>query len=222
MSVFGHVEQVVWDWNGTLLDDLEHSVAVMNELLGREGLEPLSVERYRRLFDFPVRRYYERLGFDLSGGHWDRLAAEFIRGYDRGVRGCRLHPGAGELLHELGARGVRSSILTAARRASVEALLDHHGARALVGEVVGLDDHYASGKESIARAWQEQTAIDRRTTVLVGDTLHDAEVAAVLGIRCILVSVGHHGRSRLAESGHAVVGSFAELGALLLPSGIRA
>jgi phosphoglycolate phosphatase len=212
------VRHVIWDWNGTLLDDLEHSVAVMNELLADEGLAPLSVEGYQRVFDFPVRDYYERLGFDLSADRWERLASRFIQTYDRGVERCRLHAGARELLERLALERVRSSILTAARRHSVERLLDDHGARDLVTEVIGLDDHYAGGKRSIALAWQAASEMDPAAAVLVGDTVHDAEVARALGVRCILVTLGHHGADRLAATGYPVVGSFSALSSLFAPA----
>lgn len=140
------VRHVAWDRNGTLLDDHDHCIAVMNVLLREEGLAELDVERYRRVFDFPVRRYYESLGFSLDAARWEALAARFIGDYDRGVGDCRLHDGARELLNALTEAGVRSTILSAARRTSVEERLGRYGIRGFFDSVVGLDDHYAGGK----------------------------------------------------------------------------
>lgn len=197
--------QVVWDWNGTLLDDHEHCVAIMNGLLREHGLAELDVVRYRSVFDFPVRRYYERLGFSLDELRWRALAARFIGEYERGVHACTLHAGAADLLSALAERGIRNTILSAARRASVEDLLGHFGVREYFEDVVGLDDDYAAGKAEIGVEWVERCPTPRDSIVLIGDTVHDFEVAEAMGIRCILVAAGHQARDRLERCGCPVV-----------------
>src|SRR5438876_4824572 len=99
------VEHVIWDWNGTLLDDHAHCVSVINTMLRAEGLPETDAARSRALFDFPIVRFYERLGFSLGGRSWERLAARFIREYDGGVDACELHAHAREALAVLSARG---------------------------------------------------------------------------------------------------------------------
>lgn len=199
------IEHVVWDWNGTLLDDHEHCIDVMNVFLREEGLLELDVDRYRTLFDFPVRTYYERLGFALDAERWEELAARFIADYDRGVHRCALHAGAAEVLGGLCHRGTRNTILSAARRTSVEPLLRRHGIRRFFDDVVGLDDHYAAGKSDLGVAWIRSTGVPPEAVLLVGDTVHDYEVAEAMGVRCVLVARGHHSRERLERCGCPVV-----------------
>jgi phosphoglycolate phosphatase len=205
------IERVVWDWNGTLLDDVEHCVSVINEMLREAGLSELDTATYREVFDFPVRVYYERLGFDLGGGRWERLAARFIAAYDGGVLRCRLQEGAVDVLGALARRGVVSSVLSAARESSVVDLLEHYSIRALFDDVVGLRNHYAEGKEAVAAAWMREAAVDPEVTLLVGDTTHDYEVARSMKMRCILVASGHHSRERLERCGCPVVSSMREV-----------
>ena len=59
-------QTVVWDFNGTLLDDLGIGIASINALLARRGM-PLveSHDAYHRIFCFPIREYYRRLGFEF-------------------------------------------------------------------------------------------------------------------------------------------------------------
>lgn len=204
-NVGADVRWVVWDWNGTLLDDVAHCIDVINRLLDDEGLPAVDLVRYRELFDFPVRRYYERLGFDLTGDRWERLATQFIHSYDEGVHRCALFAGARALLENLQKRRINSSILSAARRASIEELLAHRGIRSLIGDVVGLDDHYAGGKAERALMWLAETGTDPSTMLLIGDTTHDYEVARAMGASCILVSGGHHPSEKLTSCGCPVV-----------------
>jgi phosphoglycolate phosphatase len=203
--------QVVWDWNGTLLDDHEHCIRIMNGLLREHGLMELDVARYRSVFDFPVRRYYERLGFALDEDRWLELAGRFIGEYERGVHACKLHAGATESLSELAERGIGNTILSAARRASVVDLLGHYGVREYFDDVVGLDNDYAAGKTELGVEWLKRVEAPPDSILLVGDTVHDFEVAEAMGIRCVLVASGHHARDKLERCGCPVVSRLTDL-----------
>ena len=56
---------VLWDFNGTVYDDMEACLRSVNEMLSERGLPVLSAEAYREVFDFPVKDYYAKIGFDF-------------------------------------------------------------------------------------------------------------------------------------------------------------
>ena len=58
-------KNIVWDWNGTLLNDLEIGVTTLNDMLSRRALLPLTSEYYRECFGFPVIHFYEKVGFEI-------------------------------------------------------------------------------------------------------------------------------------------------------------
>jgi phosphoglycolate phosphatase len=58
-------DSIIWDWNGTLLNDVEVAINSINRLLYDRNLVPLTLERYLDVFTFPVQDYYEVIGFDL-------------------------------------------------------------------------------------------------------------------------------------------------------------
>ena len=67
--------------------------------------------------------------------------------------------------------------------------------------MIGLIDHHAFGKIEIAREWLEMQGLDRSTVVMVGDTVHDFDVARALAIDFVPIHSGHHSRQRLAATG---------------------
>jgi phosphoglycolate phosphatase len=205
------VDHVIWDWNGTLLDDHAHTVRVTNAMLRAEGLPETDAARARVLFDFPAKRYYERLGFNLAPGRWEKIAALFIESYDEGVDECGLHAHAREVLAILQERGRNSSILSAARTTSIEPLLRRHGIDGLFTDVVGLDDHYAHGKVELGIEWLRSRGIPKERALLIGDTVHDFEVSRAMGVRCVLFAGGHHARERLEQCGCPIVDRLDEL-----------
>jgi phosphoglycolate phosphatase len=183
----------------------------MNGLLRARGLPLLTLERYQALFDFPVIRYYERLGFDLQREPFEVVGTEFIRTYETRREEAALRPSARPVLEALRARGLTQSVLSAYRHDTLESLLRHFGVRDFFLRVIGSDDHYASGKVEQGRRYVQELHVDPSEVVLVGDTAHDHEVAVAMGVRCLLLPGGNHSRDRLEACGVPVLNDLADL-----------
>lgn len=210
-----HYLHIIWDWNGTLLDDLDLSIAVMNGLLASRGLPLLNRARYHALFDFPVRDYYARLGFNLEGDGFERLGAEFITAYDERRLECRLHRGAEEILSAVARAGATQSILSAYRHETLVEIVGHFGLAHHFVRLTGLGNIYAGSKEELGKAWIAELGLPPAEVLMVGDTVHDLDVAGSMGADCILVAAGHHPAARLRTRHDRVVGSLLELQGLL-------
>lgn len=195
---------LIWDWNGTLLDDLDYSIGVMNTLLARRRLPVLQRERYHALFDFPVRVYYERLGFDPAADPFEKLSTEFITGYDAHRTQAPLHSHTVPTLTSVRAAGLRQSILSAYRHETLHEIVTHFGLTPHFDHIVGLDNIHAHSKVALGRDLVRRLDVSPSEILLVGDTLHDLEVARELGVDCALVAAGHHPFGRLQASGAQV------------------
>ena len=72
-------EHIIWDFNGTLLDDVWTGIVSVNKLLEDRGLPKIaSVEDYRRVFRFPIIEYYRSLGFDFDKEPYEVIGWLFI------------------------------------------------------------------------------------------------------------------------------------------------
>lgn len=211
---------IIWDWNGTLLDDLDYSIAVMNGLLRRRGLPLLDRSRYHAHFDFPVRNYYAQLGFDPTQDSFDSLSVEFISNYDAQRLDCALHRDARRLLSTITAAGLTQSILSAYRQKTLEEIVAHFELTHHFTDLAGLDNIYASSKSKLGQGQVRKLGLPPSEILLVGDTIHDLEVAREMGVDCVLVAAGHHPSEKLRRHHHCVLSSLAELPTvpgLLLP-----
>ncbi len=204
-------QHLIWDWNGTLLDDTWLCIEVMNESLRRRGLPLLTPERYEEVFEFPVINYYHRLGFDFTNETFESAGAEFIATYERRRHEAQLRPEARKVLEGLRAAGLRQSVLSAYRHDTLEELLHFHRVRGFFDHVVGADDIYARGKIGQGRGLIERLALDPARVLLIGDTLHDVEVASAIGCASALIHSGTQSRSRLQSSGAPILSSLADL-----------
>lgn len=216
MSARSGIRHIVWDWNGTLLDDTELCIDVMNGLLAERGLPLLDSARYREIFDFPVVEYYRRLGFDFDRDPFHIIGAEFIRRYEARRAEARLHPQALETLAALREAGYAQSILSAYKQDTLESLLLHFGIRAYFNDVIGADNVFAHGKLDQGRAWIRRQSIEPGAIVLIGDTRHDHDVAQAMQCQCLLVANGYHSRAKLKSSGARVLDNLADVRAILV------
>lgn len=202
---------LIWDWNGTLLDDAWLCREIMNQQLHRRGLPVLSAERYEEIFDFPVEKYYRAVGFDWSRESFQEAGTEFIVEYERRKQECTLQPGGKALLADLAAGGWSQAVLSAYSHHTLEEFLGHFGVRQHFRSVAGSRDHYAAGKVGHGLKMLEELHVSPHETLLIGDTTHDAEVARAMGVDCVLVPCGHNSRIRLAGCGVPVVENLAAL-----------
>src|SRR5689334_18748530 len=113
---FGDFHYAIWDWNGTLLDDVDLVVEIMDRLLHDFRLPGLDLERYREIFEFPVEQYYRKLGFNQNHPSFQILATRFMQEYDRRVSECPLQADVKEVLDCVSKRGMINVILTSGKR----------------------------------------------------------------------------------------------------------
>jgi phosphoglycolate phosphatase len=209
-------KHAIWDWNGTLLNDTWLCVEVLNGLLARRGRGPITEAVYRENFGFPVIHFYEYLGFDTDVDSFDQVSREFIGDYEaRWFGECVLHPDAHAVLASMTELGLTHSVLSAAKQEALDAGIAHYGIREHFMGLVGTDNIYAEGKVGRGRHWIEQLPWAPEDVVMIGDTLHDFEVAEAIGSDCILMAHGHHTPERLAATGKPVVHSLREVVELL-------
>ena len=128
---------ILWDWNGTLLDDVGPCVRAINAILRRNRLPRLTIQRHREIFCFPVRRYYERLGFHLTESEWVRIAAEFHDRYRPLAADAPLRPGVLAALRRMGRRGWTLSILSASEITLLEHMVRARRLRGFFAHIAG-------------------------------------------------------------------------------------
>jgi phosphoglycolate phosphatase len=209
---------LIWDWNGTLLDDIALCLEIINSMLEDRELPLVSRERYLDVFDFPVRNYYQRLGFQFSLQPFEEVSTEFITAYELRRGECQLMQGADRALQLAADLGYTQSILSASKKEYLLMAVQDYGIEDYFLSVLGLDNHHASGKLQLAKDFFFQNNLEPQQTVMIGDTTHDAAIASALGIHCILIPNGHHSRERLEQTGVQLVDSVTSIPEILKQS----
>jgi len=167
-------------------------------MLRRRGLKPVDIGFYRDRFAFPVRSFYEQVGVRLEAEDWDALAVEYHDAYAAQPKG--LNPEALSVLEAVKAAGVGQSIISALRQDLLDETTGELGVAPYMDFVYGTDN--LDGASKLDRARELLGRLDgvcAADIVLIGDALHDKEVADALGVRCVLSAQGSHAAWRLRE-----------------------
>ncbi len=210
-----NVNTIIFDWNGTLLNDMAVCIEAMNAIMGPRGLEPLTPEKYKQIFTFPVRDYYQTAGFDFSKEPFEIPAMEFINAYHNLISKATLFAEVKSVLEQNRQNGLRQIILSAMEHDALVAMVKQFGIFEYFQAIQGINNHFAGGKIEQGKLLIAEHVINPETTVLIGDTLHDFEVAQALGVRCILVSYGHQHKARLKQAGAPIADSLHKAVALI-------
>lgn len=186
---------ILWDWNGTLLDDTQAALDTLNIMLAKRGVKPIEMGFYRDHFAFPVRPFYESIGMELENEDWDALAQEYHDIY--AAQPKQLNSGAFAALELVKEAGVGQSIISALRQDLLDRATADYGVAPYMECIYGVDN--LDGASKLDRALELLTRIDATDPVVIGDSLHDKEVADALGVRCVLCGQGSHAAWRLAK-----------------------
>lgn len=204
-------KHIIWDWNGTLVDDVWLVVEVMNKMLKKRHLPRIDSKKYREIFDFPVTKYYSKLGYNFSDESFEGLTDEFISEYYTRFNKCKLFDEVEEVLKKIKDRGISQSILSASKEDILIEKIKHYGIDKYFFRIIGLENHYAESKVERGKDWIAKLDLHPQEVLLIGDTIHDYDVSKQMGCDCLLVANGHHSYERLAKLGIDVIRTLKEI-----------
>jgi phosphoglycolate phosphatase len=208
---------IIWDWNGTLFNDVELCAGIMNLLLTQESLPNISIQKYKEIFTFPVIDYYRIAGHTFERKSFEVLGKQFMDEYEIRKNNCGLFIGVKELLSELQLKNINQHLLSAYEQNSLNRIVKYFAINDYFQNIVGLDNIYAGGKSHLARnlVLKIRSNGTSGNILLIGDTIHDYEVAKEIDAGCILLSHGHQDKERLLKLGIPVANGFSELSNIL-------
>ena len=201
------ITHIVWDWNGTLLDDNHANLAAVNAVCTTFGREPVEMEHWRTVFRRPlVSCYEELLGRSFVDGEWDRVEQLYEEGYRRHLPTCELAHGVPDVLHTWADGGGTQSLLSMAGHEHLVPLVTERGLAHHFTRMDGrrFTTEHDSKAEHLFHHLDNQ-GIDPAKVVLIGDIDDDARAAQEAGAQSILVSSGLMSRDRLIATGAPVV-----------------
>ncbi|WP_433175878.1 HAD family hydrolase [Actinoallomurus sp. CA-150999] len=208
---------IVWDWNGTLFNDLDAVVDATNEIFDSYGLARVDLDSFRAIYTRPIWACYERmLGRSLEDGEWERLDAAFHDSYHRMMERCRLAADARHAIDALADAGHSQSLLSMWHHDRLTVAVHEYGIGDVFRRVDGLRPEEAGGsKAEFMVRHLSRLGVDPAEVVAIGDSVDDAVAARHAGARAVLYTGGMQGRAELDRFGVPVVDRLTEISAYI-------
>lgn len=161
-------------------------------------LQPLSTYGYKSIFTFPIKEYYAKAGIDFNKYSFEEVGRQWIVEYEKRRLESRLYEGAKEVLQYISGKGIEQSILSAYSQDTLVEIVSHFRLNNFFSHLVGLDNIYATSKIELGKDFMKRIGNGKEEVLLIGDTVHDYEVAREIGAECILIAGGHQNKEILS------------------------
>lgn len=208
------IKSIIWDWNGTLLDDVDISIEAMNAILSENNLPLINRTYYQQIFRFPVKYYYEDLGLCVDNDRFEKVGLHFMDEYRSRIPKTELFPDAIETLQYL--RGKYNQyILSAMEQNLLENMTKDFGVDKYLDGVYGIDNHLGGKKIEVGKQLLKTLSLQGDECLMIGDSIHDSEVAKACGFKCMLYSGGHVSVEKLQKTGIPIINSLSDLKSIL-------
>jgi phosphoglycolate phosphatase-like HAD superfamily hydrolase len=183
------LQNIIWDWNGTLLDDVWAVVEATNYSLQGYGVHELSIADYRRMFKRPIKSFHDALvGRPLSASEWQSIDRAYWSYYDKVFPTVQLASGAPEVLATADSMGLRQSLLSMTANERLETDVRRHGLERYFSLIEGRRPGDSDRKAMLLARHVLELDVYPESAVLIGDTIDDASSAKAVGVNHILVA----------------------------------
>ncbi len=190
MNLFNNL---IFDWSGTLVDDLGPVIEATNAVLEKYGLAPLDRESFRRRFRLPYPEFYAEM---LPLVPLAEVEVHFREAFAAAVSPVTVLPHAREKLEWCAAAGIRAFVLTSMDAAAFAQQLAQFGfGQHFEATYAGVLD-----KREVIHQLLATHGLDPAETAFVGDMTHDIETARHGGIASIAVLTGYQHPELLATA----------------------
>ena len=201
---------IVWDFNGTLLDDVEAAVLSVNESFKKVGIAPTNREEYRHNMDMPIYKYYEKHA-DLDKIPMSFFEHDFLMRYEKYSHTLKLSENALFTVKKLHETGVCQCVISSFEQNRLVELLKKFGLFEYMDGVFGADNTKCLSKIDRGIEWMKTHNVPKEEVLVVGDMVHDRDMAEAMGVSCLLYSGGHQERSALTACGARVIDDLREV-----------
>lgn len=205
------IKYIFWDFNGTILDDRELSLILLNEMLEEQNKPSISMDQYLDVFGFPIQDYYRKTGISFEHKSFEEMSVWFIAKYQPQSLEQSLHEGVLSTLKTVQEMGIKHIVLSASEQNNLIEQMNHYKITPYFDHILGTSDITNHNKEEVGLSFIKEYNINPKTCLYIGDTIYDYDVAINMGVNPVLYSGGHQSISRLKQKTSLVIDKICDI-----------
>lgn len=204
------MKYLIWDFNGTVINDVDACLDALNAIVAKYlKRPPVTKDEYLHVFTFPVKDYYNKVGFDFKEKSFAEVGKEWVEIYNANHDKYYVNDGVIDLLNEAHQKGYKNILLSASKIEMLKEQVKEIGLYDYFDEILGIDNIYAESKIPIALNFIKDK--DPNDCLYLGDSLHDLDVANAMKVKCYLIAQGHQAKDVLVKEHDCVLDSLREV-----------
>ncbi|MCS4534081.1 HAD-IIIA family hydrolase [Neisseria montereyensis] len=191
---------IIFDWDGTLADTTVPIITTMQQTFIECGLPEPKAETVRALIGFNLSTMIRRLAPEADLDLQEKIAQVYTRHYlNPNNHNMKLFDSAIPCLQTLRAQGYWLAVATGKGRAGLDKAIKQTQTADFWLATICADESLSKPAPDMVLRLCDELGVDKAEAVVVGDTVHDLQMAANAGVRAIAVSTGAHSVEQLRQ-----------------------
>ena len=190
-------ELLVFDWDGTLMDSAGAIVASIQASCADLGLPIPTRERAAHVIGLGLKDALSYAVPELPPEDYGKLSERYRHHYLARDPDIELFPGMREMLVGLKQRGYLLAVATGKSRVGLDRVLAATQLQPYFDSSRCADETHSKPHPAMLQELMQELLIDAQSTLMIGDTVHDMQMALSAGVPALAVSYGAHPRDSL-------------------------
>ncbi len=188
------ITHIIWDYNGTVVDDVDASVAAVNDMLNKRNLPLTTKEQYIETVALPLDNYYKGLG--ISEEDMAAISTEFQTFCKNHSNLIHIFDDFFVVMQELKKFDIKNILMSSLYKDFLLEDMKKFNLSKYFDDVIGMNDKLVGSKLENAKNYIAKNHLKAENVLFIGDLVSDAKIAKTLNANCILIPNGHNSKTR--------------------------
>jgi len=193
-------ELYIFDWDGTLMDSVDHIVSSLAAAAADTNMEDLGHDSYRNIIGLGLEEAFYTLYPNADQSQQTALTERYRHHFFDTSKGkSSLFEGTHDMLSSLKKEGVKMAVATGKARRGLNRVFDETGYHSMFQASRCADESGSKPDPAMLHELMGELNVAPEKTLMIGDSTYDMQMANNAGIDCLAVSYGVHGCKQLGK-----------------------
>ena len=194
----GRFDLIIFDWDGTLVDSIDWIVCCLQKAARSQGCDIPEEQAAKEIIGLSIQKAMEKLFPEIDEKTQEQLIASYSQEFfSKPITEDDLFSGVNEMLQKFKQAGYQLAVATGKSRSGLEKAMQGTGLSDFFHITRCADQTASKPHPVMLEEIIKEMAVSKERVVMVGDSVHDMQMAINAGISSIAVSCGANSTEQL-------------------------